>query len=507
MKMDLKIFLKDKVIKKQQALGIIIIFLIFLSLRLYHLGFHDFWYDEIGTIGYAQYPWGNWNAPLYWIFLHYWVKIFGISEFSLRFPSLLFSFLSVVLIFLLGKELFNKKVGILASLLIGLSPFHLWYAQEACDYSMVLFLGTLSSYLLLKAIERGQLKIWLVFTLVSITGLYTNYFYIFLFLAQTIYALSISFNYSKYKFKVLISFLIACVAFSLYLPRFLSKFYYVWGGFWMPEPEMKSLLITLENFMLGYNGSYFLYIFVDIIVLILLIFAFKVIVNNKNLREGFKFCLFLFLLPIICIFLFSKIFFPIYLDRSLIIFSPYFYLLLSLGLVSINRAIKKALFVVLFLTLLIGDYLYFKDYMIIPFSHHVGTYIKKPIRPALKFLEENLKSKDIVAFTNKSTMLSFMFYSQRKFNPTYFFFDTKILDSSWQRPIDETNLGYVPSYKIDTIEFGRVWVFSSDWARSGDLDDNSQAIKKWLDKNLRLEYVKEFDGLWLFRYAKKKSRD
>lgn len=119
---------------------IIFVFAVALALRLYHLGFHDFWYDEIGTINYVKHPWYNWNAPLYYILLHFWTKLFGISEFSLRLPSAIFSFLTVVTTFILGKNLFGKKAGILASVLIGLSSFHLWYAQEARDYSMVLFL-------------------------------------------------------------------------------------------------------------------------------------------------------------------------------------------------------------------------------------------------------------------------------------------------------------------------------------------------------------------------------
>ena len=173
------LLLKNKVIKNWRILGF---FFVFLAFRLYHLGYCDLWYDEIGTVSYAQYPWGNWNAPLYWIVLHFWTKIFGISEFSLRFPSLIFSFSSVILIFVLGKELFNKKTGFIAGIFMGLSPFHLWYAQEARDYSMLLFFGLLSSLLFYKALRKGENRQWLLFILVSFLGIYTNYFYIFLFL-------------------------------------------------------------------------------------------------------------------------------------------------------------------------------------------------------------------------------------------------------------------------------------------------------------------------------------
>lgn len=43
------------------------------------------------------------------------------------------------------------------------------------------------------------------------------------------------------------------------------------------------------------------------------------------------------------------------------------------------------------------------------------------------------------------------------------------------------------------------------WERIGELDENYKSDEDWLDKNLKQELVKEFDGLWIFRYVKDES--
>lgn len=492
--------LDNKILKYWRFWAVFLLFLIFFFLRLYRLGFHDLWYDEITTISYARYFRNNWNAPLYWLLMHFWIKACGISEFSLRFPSLIFSFLSVILVFNLGKEFFNKRVGIVASILIGLSPFHLWYAQEARDYSMVLFFATLSSYLLFKATKEKGFKLWLLFVLVSIMGIYTSYFYLLLFLAHGIY---IIFNSQfKLRFKEIICFLIVMLAFLLHLPKFFSKFYFLSQGFWIFKPTWKSLIITLENFILGYNGTSVLYLISDILAGIFLISAVWCM-RKKELREKILFCIFLCFVPIIAAFIFSKVFFSIYLDRGLIIFSPYYYIILSLGIVSLFRKLKIPLLALFIFIVLIAVYGYFKDQMVMPLEHHLGTYIKKPIKPITKFLTNAVEPKDdIVAFTNVSTVPSIYFYSKEKLSSFYFLFDPQFPDTNWQRPIQENKYN-VPFYKINLLRFKRLWVISSDWARSGELDEHSRSVKDWLDKNLKLEFAKEFDGLWLYRYVKK----
>jgi len=483
---------------ENRKLGIFLILVFVFFLRLYNLGYHDFWYDEVITISYAQHPWSNWNAPLYWILLHYWIKIFRVSEFSLRFPSLIFNFLSVILTFLLGKELFNKKVGIIASIFIGLSPFHLWYAQEARDYSMVLFLGTLSSYLFFKAIKEERVKLWLFFILVSLCGLYTSYFYIFLFLAQGSYLIFL--RKFKVDLKVIICFLFITLGFSFYLPPFLSKFYFIWQGFWIPKPTWESLIITIENFILGYNGFSFIYFVSDVLVVLFFISALWAI-RKKELKASFIFCIFLAFIPIILAFIFSKLFFSLYLDRGLIIFSPYFYLILSLGIVFLKRMLRAASLIILVTMLLIADYGYCKDWMFMPFEHHTGTCVKRPIKPIVKFLNDQIEPQDIIAFTNTHAYSPFSYYVSKKSYPIYLFFDPQILNPNWKRSIAEGRY-CVPFYKINNLEFKRLWVIYSDWERSGNLDESSLSVKNWLGKNLKVEFVKEFDGLWIYRYVR-----
>lgn len=492
-----KTSLKDNILKYGPEWKILLIFLIFFLLRLNKLGYHDFWYDEVASVNYAYFPWSNWNVPLYWILLHFWIKIFSFSEFSLRFPSLIFNFLSIVLVFLLGKKLFNKKIGIIASIFIGLSPFHLWYAQEARDYSMVLFLGTFAFYLLFKAIEKGEIKFWLLFAFISLIGIYTNYFFALLLFTQALGI--IFFKKVRLNFKVVACFLIIALGFSFYLPRFLEKFYYIWYGFWVPKPTWQSLIITLENYILGYSGFPLLYLISDLLLVLLFISLFWVL-RRKELRQNLILCMFLFIFPIICVFCFSKTFFSIYLDRALILFSPYFYLVLAVIIGSLNKALRAVSLILLIAISFIAINNYFKDSMSMPLAHHMGTYIKKPIRPVVKFFKDNIESQDIVAFTNESVMRSFIFYRKESY-PLYYFFDPVFPNTSWHRPVFESNF-VVPLKKINLLKAKRIWVISSDWARNGELDDNSRSVKNWMDSNFKRDFSKEFDGLWVFMYIK-----
>lgn len=493
-------FIRNKIKEYRQTLFVVLIFFIFLFLRLYRLGEHDFWADEAISFFYAKAPWELKlaEAPLYWILLYLWVKIFGFSEFILRFPSLIFSFLSVVLLFIFGKELFNKKIAIIAAMFMGLSPFHLWYAQEARNYSMILFLGILSNFLLWKALKERKNIFWLFFILTSLVGIYTHYFFLCLFFTQFFYLFI--FKKMRINFKVTVCFLMVVLGFILHSLWFLKGLFFIKQGFWIPMPKWNSLIITLENFIFGYNGSGNLYFFSDILICLFFLLAFLA-AFDWDLKESFAFCVFHLIVPFIFVFFFSRVFFPIYLDRYFIIFSPYLYLILSLGIAYLNSTIRAVLLVFLLAAFIISDYRYFKDWMVSPFEHHVGVYIKKPFKPVINFLKSKIGREDIIAVTSQSLNPVMRLYAQDKRRYRYYVFDPGVLDSALQRPKLEDR-HFLPVFKIGGLEFNSLWVVSSNWARDGDLDDNSKSVKKWLDKNLKPQSVKIIEGVLISEYKK-----
>ncbi|MBN1934425.1 MAG: glycosyltransferase family 39 protein [Anaerolineae bacterium] len=93
------------------------------------------------------------HPPLYFALLRTAILAAGDSEFALRFLSAAAGALIVPLLYLCGVRLFDRWSGVLAALIAALSPFYLWYSQEARPYTLATFLGVLSFYALLRLLD------------------------------------------------------------------------------------------------------------------------------------------------------------------------------------------------------------------------------------------------------------------------------------------------------------------------------------------------------------------
>ena len=88
--------------------------------------------DEYG----AKFPiilraYDDWRPALYVYLVVPFVKLFGLSVFAVRFPSVILSVLTVVATYFLTKELFKNSLKIpeVASLLLAISPWHIYISR------------------------------------------------------------------------------------------------------------------------------------------------------------------------------------------------------------------------------------------------------------------------------------------------------------------------------------------------------------------------------------------
>ena len=86
----------------------------------------DYIYNNKITIFLWEYNLGH--PPFLFLFIGILFKIIGNSQIIANSVILLFSFLTLFFTYLIGKELFNKKIGIIASLLLLFTPIFFSYS-------------------------------------------------------------------------------------------------------------------------------------------------------------------------------------------------------------------------------------------------------------------------------------------------------------------------------------------------------------------------------------------
>lgn len=182
-------------IKKRNTLIFLALITAFgLCLRLYRLDYPCLWYDELctfvrvngdmahtfSTLEVSPFP------PLYYILMNVWCSIFGFSEFSLRFPSMLFSTLSITSIYFLAKSMFSEKEGLIAALLLSVSSYSINYSQEAKMYAMMWFFCILSFLYFFLYTNTQNRKYLIPYSIFGVAAIYTMYLGFLFLLIQNI---------------------------------------------------------------------------------------------------------------------------------------------------------------------------------------------------------------------------------------------------------------------------------------------------------------------------------
>jgi mannosyltransferase len=164
--------------------------LVGLGVRLYHLTSQNLWLDEVETARIAVTPLADlvqraqhdptllptaWLSPVYYLLLHGALAVMpGSVEGVVRGVSAVLGAATIPALAWAASGLVGEPVALGAAAVMAVSPFHVWYSQEARPYAALLFFGTLAAGALRRALDADRVAGWAGFVACAVLAIYMH---------------------------------------------------------------------------------------------------------------------------------------------------------------------------------------------------------------------------------------------------------------------------------------------------------------------------------------------
>jgi mannosyltransferase len=164
------------------------------ALSFFRLGEKSLWHDEAFTLAVARSDAGTfWQsltkaesfAGLYYSVVRLLPPLWH-TEATLRAASAVFAVLTALTCYLVARRLWGFRVAVLSVLLLTISLFFVGYAQEARGYALAVWLVTLATWTLVRAVKRPTWGSWLSFGAISGVAAYAHFFAVLVLVGQLV---------------------------------------------------------------------------------------------------------------------------------------------------------------------------------------------------------------------------------------------------------------------------------------------------------------------------------
>jgi mannosyltransferase len=345
-------------------------------LRFWALDGQSLWLDELHTMNEAapalsfkklfyyltccdQHP------PLYFFAEKLLFIVFGHTSLVARTLSALIGVGSVWLMYLLGKELLSKRLGLIAAAITCVNYFNLLYSQEARDYIMAFFFAALSYLFLFRLIKTGSRKNVWPYALSALAVMYSHYYGLFLVTGEFLTAGFFWIMQPSDRKLLFRNFLIAAIIIIIgYLPwlSFLKDMAAI-NSFWIGpvDPEF------VQNFFFAYfDNSGILKPFLILAIIYFCIRAIRFRSTETLRYSALELSFVGFLITLLTTYgipyIRSLLVVPMLFDRYTIVILPAIIMVIAMGFDLIeSRAIRSAL-IAAFLVLSLTDILFAKKF-------------------------------------------------------------------------------------------------------------------------------------------------
>lgn len=330
----------------------------------------SYWMDELYSASRSLpdkafsdvYYWGpDPHPPLHYIFLWITYKLFGFSEIAGRALSIFAGIISIPAVFFLGKEIFNKRTGLLAACAVTFNPVLFIFSLEARAYEFLSLFTILSSYLFIRSILNSKFSTYILYFM-SLSILINLHFFGFLILSA--HLLCCILIYLKTNNLISIKFIVLSIFLSSlsYIPLIgLSLEIAGRGPTWIQaESAFNFIQNTLVYFIFG--SLFSINLINTMVGNILLIFLTLFFIYTFKRKFNFRYLL--ILCNFIFIFIFSYIIGltlnPIFNARNAISFLPFLILILCFGIDRLIHNFNQKLAALFFLLIFILPFLFYE---------------------------------------------------------------------------------------------------------------------------------------------------
>lgn len=159
---------------KKTLYGLIVIFIISFSLRVYRIGkYPSLLWDE-AALGYNGYSilktgkdeygktlplifksFGDYKPGFYVYLTIPFIALFGLNPFAVRLPSIVLGALTPIFLFLLVKQLTkNKRLSLLSAFVLAVTPWHIHFSRGAWESNIMSTFLVLASHFFLMGIKK-----------------------------------------------------------------------------------------------------------------------------------------------------------------------------------------------------------------------------------------------------------------------------------------------------------------------------------------------------------------
>lgn len=152
------------------------------GLRLYKIN-QGLWYDEIFSVTHffrepffellTSMPDPN-HHPLYSMVARLFILVLGEKEWTVRAPALIAGLATVPTLYWMGSRFLDRRSGLLASLILCFSGWHVWFSQDARGYTFMMLFSLLSSSLFLLNLEKRTAARGALYVIVSVAAAYSH---------------------------------------------------------------------------------------------------------------------------------------------------------------------------------------------------------------------------------------------------------------------------------------------------------------------------------------------